>query len=211
MTGITIEKRDNFTRDSEIDALFKVYQETFSEINTLAVQRHTLTYGEFVAVLDEPAIDTYLAHDEGGRVVGMSVATKHLGAWPLISPAYFARHYPELYERDAIWYIGFVMAVEGAPAGVFPALVAEMLKPIREGRGIGVLDFCAHNMINRKLGRATTEILRRLEPSATGRVIDSQDFVAYSFDWPEQVKCSCAMSEATTTSCPVHGYDAPEL
>lgn len=160
---------------------WKFYCEVFEEINTLAVNRHLLTSVEFSGVMWESRIIKYVARDEAGNLVGMSVMTNHLDKWPLISPQYFQRHYPFFWRREAIWYVGFVGAKPGTK-GVFPALLEAMLKPVQESDGMVVVDFCTENVQMKDLPRRTSFILNNLNPKTQHTHLDSQEFHAWRFD-----------------------------
>lgn len=160
--------------------MWEMYAETFEGINALAVQRHMMTYAEFAAVCMDDRIHKYVATDAAG-VQGMSLLTNDLNAWPLISPAYFERHWPTHYAAKSVWYVGFVAVAEGAPHHLFPELIAAMYEPVKASKGVAVMDFCSYNVASRRLPDVTTRILRRLNASAVGAPIDAQEFWLWEF------------------------------
>jgi hypothetical protein len=164
-------------------ALWYSYEKAFTEVNTLAAQRHLMTITEFGQVLRDTRITKYVASNDNGDVLGHSVLTDDLRAWPLISPAYFERRWPKEYADRRIIYIGWVCALPGAPVTTFPDLIAAMLPTVVDRDCIGVMDFCTHNVV-RGLPRATSRILGRLRPTdrVTHRALDAQEFHAWRFD-----------------------------
>ncbi|WP_199515958.1 hypothetical protein [Nucisporomicrobium flavum] len=163
-----------------IEQAWKLYEETFAEINGLAAQRHLMTYEEFQSVYHNDEVRKFYAHDRAGRLIGMATLTNNLAAWPLISPPYFARRWPHSHKRQAIWYCGFVGARPGQ-LHAFRDLVTDMYDLIRSNNGMAVMDFCTHNLITRRLPDATLALLSRLDPTTRMEVADQQTFIFYRF------------------------------
>jgi hypothetical protein len=90
-----------------VEEAWSLYVQLFTEVDELAAQRHLMTYDEFAEVYHDPRVLKFYEFDRGS-LIGMSVLTQHLDAWPLISPRFFARRWPAHYSRQAIWYVGFV-------------------------------------------------------------------------------------------------------
>jgi hypothetical protein len=175
-----INARTSLSDDTRAMA-YKLYDGLFSPINELAAQRHLMTEVEFGEVAYDERVTKYLAYDDrviGEDLTGMSVMTNDLDAWPLISPPYFRRHYPRLYEARQIWYVGFVGA---ARPGVFDALVAEMFP--RTAAGMVCMDFCALRQ-QQGLQDTTLRMLRRLAGESWMLKLDDQATYAYRYDGP---------------------------
>jgi hypothetical protein len=160
-----------------------LYADTFAEVNELAAQRHLMTLDEFVDVYHNPNVRKFFAYD-GGELVGMSVLTNKLDEWPLISPRYFARRWPEQYEREAIWYIGFV-GVTPNHSHSFRDLIRQMYAYVISNNGMGVMDFCTYNLVDRRLGEVTHKLLSHINRDASMEVVDAQTTVLYRFDLPQ--------------------------
>jgi hypothetical protein len=168
----------------DLDAARTLYSDLFTGINTLAAQRHLMTDAEFAEVFYDPRILKFYVHDDAGDLAGMSVLTQDLTAWPLISPPYFARHWPEHHERQAIWYVGFVGVRPTHPHG-FRELVNGMYPYVKANRGIAIMDFCSLNTDRKRLPAITLKLLTWMNPTAGMQSIDSQNFVLYHFDTAE--------------------------
>lgn len=159
------------------ESVYVMYADVFAPINVQAAQRHLLTGDEFRAVATDARISKYLAY-EGGGLVGMSTLLNDLDAWPLLSPAYFRNLFPEHYEANQIWYVGFLGARPEA-VHVFAGLVGEMFPRVRGG--ITAMDFCTWNVL-RNLPRVTLLMLLRLDKNAQFALLDAQSTYAYRFD-----------------------------
>jgi hypothetical protein len=169
----------------DLDPAIHLYRDAFTELNRLTVQNHMMSIPEFEAMAADTRIRKYTEWDAAGEMVGLSVMTNQLAAWPYVSAPYFEHHYPDLYDRGAIWYIGFVCAAKTAPRETFSRLIAAMMGPIRESRGMGVLDYSAYVMNPaRHLDRSSKAIIGRIAPLRSATEIDSQHYIAYDFDWP---------------------------
>ncbi len=169
-----------------LEAAWRMYSETFEEVNAYAVQRHLMNYGEFVDVMVDPRVQKYVVFDDNDAVVGLSTYTNQLDAMPLISPAYFERRWPDLYAARRIWYCGFVGVHPRAQgAGPFAELVEAMWRVAYAQNGIISLDICAHNNKTRAMSRTIPLMLRRLAGDVRTEQLDEQTFWLYEF--PEAV------------------------
>jgi hypothetical protein len=165
-----------------LDEAWRFYEEVFADVNTLAANRHMMTAEEFEHVMVDDRVQKWVAFNDEGRIIGMATITNHLDSWPLVSPQYFAKHYPDQYERRAIWYIGFVGCnAEGTRAHAFRDLIAQMQPQVEASDGVFVQDFCTYNVGVRRLPDATRAILRRINPTVQFGRIDAQEFWAGSF------------------------------
>lgn len=165
------------------NAAWELYYTTFEEVNTLAAQRHMMTYEEFAAVMGDKRVRKFLT-DTNGAMSGLAVITNDLDAWPLISPQYFARRWPEHAAQNRIWYVGFV-AVRQDPRpepGLFAEIIRAMYQPVIESRGIAVMDYCLYNVQTREVPATAHRILERINPEVATSIIDAQYFYGYRFD-----------------------------
>lgn len=172
-------------RLADLDATgpgWALYQNTFADVNRLAMQRHLMTEDEFRDVAMDPRISKHVAVTPGTRRMwGIGVITNQLAAWPLISPAYCEDRWPEHYHQNRIFYIGFVCAAPDAPSTTFREIIADMSEQVFAVDGIAVMDFCTATVL-KGLPRATTWLLNDLHDKAVGGRIDAQEFWAWRFD-----------------------------
>jgi hypothetical protein len=162
-----------------------MYREAFTDVSKLAAQQHMMTPIEFAKVAMDPAITKYVALDSERTIIGLGVMTDDLSAWPLVSPEFFANRWPAQYEERRIFYVGFVCTRPGAPLSTFRDILAAMTEVIIAHRGIAIMDWCAHNVEERKLASAVTRMLGRMHEGTVGQEIDRQSFWAYRFDGEE--------------------------
>lgn len=176
-----IKQFDTLPADLAEEA-WALYFETFRDLNAYAVQRHLMYRGEFDAVMADPRVEKYLTLDDDGRLTGMSTYTNDLAAMPLISPAYFERRWPDLYDTRRIWYCGFV-AVHPHSQGstAFGELVEAMYRVAAAQNGIIALDTCRYNNDRRHLDRVIPLMLHRLSGQVRTERMDEQTFWLYEF------------------------------
>ena len=79
------------------ETLWKLYEDSFAELRSLAVQRRLMYRTGFDEVMDGPRIGKYLALEDDGTPVGIATYTYNLEAVALFAPVYFERHWPEHY------------------------------------------------------------------------------------------------------------------
>jgi hypothetical protein len=162
-------------------AAWDLYRTAFAEVNTLAAQSHLMTATEFWGVWDDENVQKWLATDDDGALIGLGVQTDDLNAWPLISPAYFERKWPQLYLERRIWYVGFVCTRQepAAPIDTFAQIIRAMSAETRAAGGVSVMDYCTAN-VERGLPKAAGRLLGRAG-KVKMQAIDSQAFYAYDF------------------------------
>ena len=164
------------------EVLWKLYEDSFAELRSLAVQRHLMYRSEFDEVMDDPRISKYLALEDDGTPVGIATYTNDLEAVPLIAPEYFERHWPEHYAAKRIWYIGFVCVgpqVQGRE--VFAQLVEQMYLVASAQNGLVGLDICTYNDDTRHMSKIFRLMVRRLSDNMRFNRIDQQSYWLYEF------------------------------
>lgn len=117
---------------------WQFYIRVFAGIHEDAVMSHILPYEEFLNVMDDQRVRKYFCRGDDGAVTGLAVMTTRISAFSWISDAYFAKHHPDLWGQQRIFYVGWVGA---AAAGVFKALIARMVDDIREVGGAAAIDW----------------------------------------------------------------------
>jgi hypothetical protein len=165
------------------DAAWRFYRDAFAPLAVQAVQRHVLHEKEFDELLGDARIDKYLAVRDG-QVVGMSAMTADLDAVHLISPEYFAHHFPDLYAQRRILYCLFVgvhadpQAGKGVFVGLQEAMYARQVGPVA---GVCVLDISTWNEQERRLPWTIESIMTKVAGAASVRRLDSQSYWLYEF------------------------------
>lgn len=179
---MVIKVVEQINDDELIETAWKMYEESFRDLNALAVQRHLMFRHEFEDVMRDGRVQKYLSLDDTGTLCGLSTYTNDLDAMPLISPQYFERRWPELYAQHKIWYCGFVAVLpSGRAISSFSDLVEAMYLFAAAQNGIIGLDFCQHNDDRRKMGRVIRLMLQRFSGKCEAEMMDAQQFWIYQF------------------------------
>lgn len=172
---------DLITEDELIEAAWRLYEEAFQDLKSLAVQRHLMYRSEFDEVMRDSRVQKYLCYEDDGTLCGLSTYTNDLHAIPLIAPEYFEHHWPEAFAARKIWYIGF-LAVHPDAQGrrAFAQLAEQMYMVAASQDGLVGLDLCTHNAEIRNMSRVLGLMGSRLGRSRFDR-IDQQSFWLYRF------------------------------
>jgi hypothetical protein len=174
---------DQITDEEMHAATWELYERALGEMRSLAVQRHLMYRSEFDEVMLDLRIDKYLCYDDDGTLCGLSTFSNDLRAMPLISPEYFERRWPDLYQDRRIWYAGFV-AVDRAARGsrALLELMEAMYHTASANNGMIALDFCRYNDNKRNMGKATERILGRFARGVIrAERMDEEQFWSYEF------------------------------
>lgn len=168
--------------ESRVGEAWKIYRDAMEPTRSDAVQRHMLHRTEFDAIAYNTRFTNLIAYDKGVPC-GVAAYTRHLDAYDWIEPRYFEWRWPDAYKRNAIFYVLFVCTAVEAPADTFPRLVRSIVKPIRDHRGMGALDW-SQARVDRGLARASRTIIARDAPLMDVHE-DAQHFSVYEFDWDQ--------------------------
>ena len=179
---MVIKVVDQITARDFLEEAWELYSEAFRDLNSRAVQRHLMYRPEFDEVMHDQRVQKYLCLDDDGTLSGLATYTNDLTAVPLISPEYFARHWPEHFKSNRIWYIGFV-AVHPAAQGceAFAQMVEQMYLVAVTQNGLVGLDICNFNDDTRKMSRVFRAMIRRLTANMQFTRIDQQSYWLYEF------------------------------
>jgi hypothetical protein len=173
-----------------LEDAWTLYRTAFAELAKHAVQRHMATATEFAQVMGDDRWYKYLALDDAGRLVGLSTFTNHITVevTPLLSPEYFAHHFPDRWAGGRVWYIGFVAAHPSVWGGtVFAALIEAMWRTIDGTGSVAVYDMCRVNTTGRRLPDKVTALLQRLDPGVEVVRTDEQTYIFNVFPDPPEV------------------------
>ena len=173
---------DQINDDELAEAAWQLYYAAFSELNTMAVQRHLMYRHEFDEVMNDARVQKYLCVDDAGTLCGLSTYTNDLDAVPLIAPQYFERHWPEHYAGKRIWYIGFV-AVHPKAQGrhMFKQLVEQLYVTAATQNGLVGIDICSYNDEVLHFSHIFRSMVERLTANMRFQRIDQQSYWLYDF------------------------------
>ena len=161
---------------ADVEHFYGLYLEAFAPLRTMAVARHVLHEDEFLDEMVNPLIDKYVAWDEDGRAVAMATLTRHLETVPWISPEYFAHHYPDAAERQAVFYLGFVLADPGRRRQrMFSEILSAVIRRVADAGGVCGWDACAFNVQNVQMREVVVAVSQDVSPTDVD-VIDTQTY-----------------------------------
>lgn len=139
-----------FTREQVLtgtpaEILYGLYQLAFEPLKVRAAARQVLSRSEFFAQMADERVDKYVAW-ENGEPTGIITMTRHLTSVPWISAEYFAARYPEHWRRNAIYYLGFLLAhPRNRTTRFLETIVQGLIEPLESERAILAYDMCDHN------------------------------------------------------------------
>ena len=175
-----------FTREyvvePELTLVFhRLYEAAFAPLRVRSMARQVLTELEFAAQMSNGEIEKYVAWDLVGNPVGLCAMTRQLELVPWISPDYFAARYPQQWERNAVWYLNFVLAHPSQRhSGFVDQLMEVGVGELIDQRAICAYDMCAYNDDVLGLGRRLAQRFERAT-GATPQLVDTQNYYAVSF------------------------------
>lgn len=158
-----------------------LYEEAFGPMRTLAAARQVLTPDEFSEEMRDARVWKYVAHDEDGRMIGLTTMTDSLESVPWISPEYFRHKYPDAAAREAIFYLGFTLVKpDMRHRPVFFAMMRPATQRVVASRGVCGYDICGYNDESLSFGAGLDRLLHRMSEVEVG-AIDVQTYYAASF------------------------------
>lgn len=169
-------------------AFYDLYRESFGVLETRAVARQLLHRDEFMEEMHDARVHKYVAWSDDGEPIGLSTLTRHLETVPWISPAYFRHHYPDVFARGAVYYIGFTLVRPAhRQARVFQAMVHRMGEVLAEAGAVVGWDICAFNDDGFSFGEHAARALGQ-----TGDVtvvpVDRQTYYVGTFRTPQDAR-----------------------
>ena len=164
------------------DELWHQYWANFEPLQTLAVQKQHSDRDEFLELLANPAVITYVGWD-GSRPVGMAMITNSLDDVPELSPDFLRARFPEQAARDAI-YVGIYVMVDPQHRGLtlFHRLYMECWQLAAQARGVLVVDTCEFNRTTFDTDGLAQRVGESF-PNCTVSVLDRQTW--YAAELPE--------------------------
>ncbi len=178
MTKVTVETE---IPRAEIAEFYDLYESAFGPMRTRAATRHVLHREEFEAEMLDPRVLKFVAWDHGNYAVGLTTATNHLEAYPLISADYYHAKFPEEAARDALYYIGFSLVRPEAQRGTaLYRMTLEIVRLVAAHSGILCADICSYNNESFRFADGITRFLRN-RTAVTVHSLDTQTYYAAQF------------------------------
>lgn len=157
------------------EVLWEAYRANFEPLASLAVLQHFYSREEVLAEFANPSILKIVGWRDGAPV-GLGMVTNTLEAVPQISPKYLREKYPELAERNAIYFGILVMVVPGERGKtLFSRLYTEMWQIPALDAGILIFDVCDFNRLMFNADVLTQKIADHF-PNSSMEVLDRQTY-----------------------------------
>lgn len=174
--------REDIVSGRAAESLFELYRSAFDPLKTQSAARQVLTRDEFFAQLEDRRIDKYVAwEDDHDNPVGIITLTRHLEAVPWISPEYFAARYPEQSARQAVYYMGFILARPMTRQTRFlETIVALCVERLLADQAVIAFDMCSYNKDVLNLSERISRVVRHLSTSHVQQ-LDTQVYYAVNF------------------------------
>ena len=174
-----------FTRESVLtgapaEALYRLYRPAFEPLKVRSAARQVLTRSEFFQQMLDERVDKYVAWEKG-EPIGMITLTRCLESVPWISPDYFAARYPEHWARNAIYYLGFVLAhPRNRRTPFLETIIHGCIEPLVSEKAVIAYDMCDYNMEVLRSATRIADVIGRhsdTEPEA----LDCQHYYGITF------------------------------
>jgi hypothetical protein len=165
------------------EALWEMYTDAFTPLETLAIQRHLWSRKEVLSELASEEIVKFVGWS-GEVPVGLCMLTNNLDLVPMISPAFLRDRFPEHAARNAIFY-GIMIFVRRGFRGktMFARLGTQMAQETAVHAGVVLFDMCAFNRENGSLGDNLGKLARPFAGSAMS-LVDQQSWFAVELPKP---------------------------
>ena len=163
------------------DALYGLYQPAFEPLKVRSAARQVLTRAEFMEQMRDERVDKYVAWENDNAPIGLITLTCHLESVPWISPDYFAARYPDQWARNAIYYMGVILAhPRSRDARFLDTIVRMSLEPLAAERAVIAYDMCGYNRTVRRLAERIGDVVQEyagIEPEE----LDRQHYYGVNF------------------------------
>ena len=119
-----------------------------------------------------------MAWEPSGEPIGLITLTRHLQAVPWISPEYFQARFPEQWARNAIYYLGYVLARPITRRTNFLETISRLaIEPIVAERAVIAYDVCSYNDDVLGFSERIAHVARRFAGSSVQK-LDAQVYYA---------------------------------
>jgi len=161
-----------------------LYRESFTELEIAAAGRQSHTDLEFMEEMANPAVLKFVAWVHGVPAA-MVFISNDLTTVPWISIPYYRHHFPDHFERSAIYYVGALLVHPAYRRGAaLGAVLRASAQVVSRHDGIAAFDCCQHNVDAVQLPRVVALMLRRV-CDVTEHRIDVQSYYALELSNPK--------------------------
>lgn len=159
--------------------MVELYRESVAPLAELAAGVQSFSDRELEEQLRNESVIKLVGRDGDGRPQAFCLTTTDLTIVPWISPAYFARRFPEHHERRAIFYIVTIVVQPDRQGGLWAyALLKDLTRVVASRHGIAAFDCCSYNQETVNVPELARRVAGRfcdVDPLQ----VDTQQFYAY--------------------------------
>jgi hypothetical protein len=172
-----------FTRETAVDGtaaqtLYSLYYQAFEPLKVQAAARQVLTRDEFLGQMLDDRIDKYVAWEPHGEPIGLITLTRHLESIPWVSPEYYAAQFPEQSSRNAIYYLGYLLARPVTRRTRFLETICRLcIEPLVAERAVIAYDVCSYNNDLRGFAERISRVAHQFAGSSVHK-LDAQVYYA---------------------------------
>ncbi len=158
--SITIDR--HVDRDA-VEPFLDLYRQSFAPLATRSAIRQWFTDDEFRHEMASDAVVKFIGRDEHGRPCALATLATDLATLPWLNPTYYRHHFPDHYERGAIYYISALLVRPDLQGGPWVrAMLHEIAGFILNNRGMTAFDCCDYNVSEVGLPDLVTAIAREV-------------------------------------------------
>lgn len=166
--------------DVHAEEFYQLYLAAFGPMRTRAAARQVLHRDEFMADMTDSRVHKYVGWHEG-RPITLATMTHHLETVPWISPDFYRARFPEHAARNAIFYLGFILAHPSSQVHqALEQMVEVGVRRLVEAHAVCAFDVCAYNDITRSFTARMTQMLHRHSEVRVMR-LDNQQYYGAVF------------------------------
>lgn len=132
--------------EATTETFLPIYRETFAHLVERSAAKQSLSDDEFRFFMASHDVLKFAGWDDQGELCAISLATQKLDLVPWVSPPFFARRFPEHYQREAIFYFLTILVREEKRSDPWArALIEAFGLHCGTITGICVFDCCQYN------------------------------------------------------------------
>ncbi len=144
------------------EAFLPIYHESFAHLAELAASKQVLSDTDFRTVMASPEVLKFSGWTQADKLCAIALATPKLDLVPWVSPPFFAKRFPDHYERGVIYYFLALLVHEENRDESWATAILEAISLFCGARqGVTVFDCCTFNNDVVKLPEIIIETGRR--------------------------------------------------
>ncbi|MEI7819033.1 MAG: hypothetical protein WCI47_02850 [bacterium] len=172
--------RETVIPEEEVEVFRKIYRDAFAALEELSPLRQSMTDEEFYVEMTNPSVVKIVGWDDHGNPAAILCSTNDIGCIPWLSPAYYARVYPEQFSARSLFWVGTILVHPDRRGEHFVGeLIQENVRLVNEydSNGVCLFDCCQYNADEMGLAEIVASFANKVFP-VDCQQIDAQYFYA---------------------------------